>query len=86
MVGRKIIVWMVLGAVAFSFAVPGFAADRWSRGVLPVGTQAPEFSLPRLSITADSKGELSGSISEETVSLSALTNKQAVVLFFSSYT
>ena len=82
----KTISRIAMFAVLMILATGAARADRWSKDLLPVGTEAPEFSLPRLKITTDEEGAQTGSVTEETVALSSLTNNPVVVLFFSSYT
>jgi peroxiredoxin len=65
---------------------PIHAEDKWNKTRLPNGTDAPDFTLPRLEITTDDDGNNSGSITKKTVTLSEFRKKQVVVLFFSSYT
>ncbi len=73
-------------AVCAALSLPALSADKWNKLCLPVGTQAPDFTLPRLMVTTDPDGKSTGSITEETVTLSSLRNRQIAVLFFSSYT
>ncbi len=68
----------------------GQARSRTRGGENPLvksGEFAPDFELPRLTITTDSNGEPIGLISETgTVKLSSFRGKKPVCLIMSSYT
>jgi len=66
---------------------PADRADRRPAMVqLEPGDEAPDFELPRLALEKNSKGEVVGKVSDETVRLSSFRGKRAVVLISSSYT
>ena len=69
---------LVLG-VLFVFGVS-------AQGKIVVGDQAPDFELPRLTVTTDADGKPIGKISEEKVKLSSFRGKKPVCLIMSSYT
>ena len=59
---------------------------RLSRGALPIGSAAPDLTLPKLKTTKTADGKLAWSASAETVTLSNTYGKKIIVLFSSSYT
>jgi hypothetical protein len=59
---------------------------RLSAGALPVGTTAPDLTLPKLKTTKTADGKLAWSASKETVTLSDTIGKKIIVIFSSSYT
>ena len=60
--------------------------SRLSRGALPIGSAAPDLTLPKLKTTKTADGKLAWSASAETVTLSKIVGKKIIVLFSSSYT
>lgn len=77
--------WCILaGLLLLPHTLSG--GDRWNKKAFEKGTEAPDFTLPRMEIKTDAEGQRSGSLSKETVTLSSHRNKQTVILFFSSYT
>jgi hypothetical protein len=56
-------------------------------GLVKVGEYAPDFNLPRLTITSDATGKPIGILREkDTVRLSSFRGKRPVCLIMSSYT
>ena len=74
--GRSIVVAMVLF----------FASGVFAKGEIVVGRQAPDFELPRLTLTTDADGKPIGKISDEKIKLSSFRGKKPVCLIMSSYT
>jgi hypothetical protein len=62
------------------------ATRRPDARMLPPGSQAPDFELPRLVTVTDKDGNAAGKISDEKVKLSSLAGKKPVCLIFTSYT
>jgi hypothetical protein len=73
---RSIVVVVVLSVVGGVFA----------KDKVVVGRQAPDFELPRLTLTTDADGNPIGKISDEKVKLSSFRGKKPVCLIMSSYT
>jgi len=58
-----------------------------SNGLVKVGEYAPDFNLPRLTITSDPNGKPVGILHEkDTIRLSSFRGKRPVCLIMSSYT
>jgi hypothetical protein len=74
--GSLIVVVVVLSVVGGVFA----------KGEIVVGCEAPDFELPRLTLTTDADGNPIGKISAEKVKLSSFRGKKPVCLIMSSYT
>ncbi len=69
---------LVLG-VLFVFGVS-------AQGKIVVGEEAPDFELPRLTLTTDADGKPIGKVSDEKIKLSSFRGKKPVCLIMSSYT
>jgi len=74
-------------------ARPAAGRNRWAE-LLPVGSEAPDFRLPRLLVTKTDDGRWIGRVGaadekagkDEPVRLSSFRGKKPVCLIFSSYT
>ena len=94
MQGRKRFGVCVFGLTAATIGLLMLAADNCAgqgRGadnpLVRVGAVAPDFNLPRLTITSDPDGKPIGVIREmDTVRLSSFRGKRPVCLIMSSYT
>jgi hypothetical protein len=87
--GLGALVPAVLGVVALVLAAQESLGQ--NRGAdnppVKVGQYAPDFELPRLTITTDPSGKPIGVISEtDTIRLSSFRGKKPVCLIMSSYT
>ena len=81
---------LALAALAAWFAATPDCIGRANENdgsLVRVGEFAPDFELPRLTITTDPNGEPIGVISEtDTIRLSSFRGKRPVCLIMSSYT
>jgi hypothetical protein len=57
-----------------------------AQGKIVVGEAAPDFELPRLTLTTDADGKPIGKVSDEKIKLSSFRGKKPVCLIMSSYT
>ncbi len=65
---------------------PARRVSPWSRGLLPVGQEAPDFELAVLTAGEDEKGNKVNRITDEKIKLSSFRGKKLVCVFLSSYT
>lgn len=87
--GLGALVPVVLGVGALVLAVQESIGQtrRAENPLVRVGQYAPDFELPRLTITTDPNGKPIGVISEtDTIRLSSFRGKRPVCLIMSSYT
>lgn len=63
-----------------------FAGNLFAKSKIVVGREAPDFELPRLTLTTDADGKPIGKVSDEKIKLSSFRGKKPVCLIMSSYT
>ena len=75
-----------LGRLIVVAVVLFFVGNLFAKSKIVVGRKAPDFELPKLTLTTDADGNPIGKVSDEKIKLSSFRGKKPVCLIMSSYT